>query len=221
MKPSEIISDMYIRFTQIVTSLHALGRELTNYEKVNKILRCLPVFFDAKITTITESKDLNIYYVDNLIGSLITYEQGMNQRNLDACDRKKEKIIALKTHDSETDSPSHSDDDDIALITRQFKKFLRKKHMHHQKWNKSKRNKNPKVSSDVIYFECKKPEHVKAYCPILKAHPNKEKGEEKPKFKNDKRIQKAFWVDITSDSSETEVEEETINLYLMAGDDLH
>jgi len=69
MKPSHSISEIYTRFTQIVTSLHALGRELTNYKKVNKILRCLPSSFDAKITTIIESKDLNIYLIDNLFGA--------------------------------------------------------------------------------------------------------------------------------------------------------
>ncbi|KAL0928628.1 hypothetical protein M5K25_000534 [Dendrobium thyrsiflorum] len=37
------------------------------------------------------------------------------------------------------------------------------------------------------------PENVKSDCPILKAHPSKKKGEEKPKFKKVKaRTQKAF-----------------------------
>jgi len=38
MKPSETISDIYTRFTQIVTSLHPLDREISNSKKVNKIL---------------------------------------------------------------------------------------------------------------------------------------------------------------------------------------
>ncbi|KAI0530902.1 hypothetical protein KFK09_000450 [Dendrobium nobile] len=98
LKPSESISDMYTWFTQIVTSLHALGRELSNYEKVNKILRCLPSSFDAKITVITESKDLNTYSIDNLLGSLIAFKQGVNQRNLNAGEKKKEKTMALKAN---------------------------------------------------------------------------------------------------------------------------
>jgi len=88
VKPSEIISDMYTRFTQVVTSLHALGREISNSEKVNKILRCLPSSYDAKITAITESKDLNIYSIDNLLGSLIAYDQGVSQRQSDAGEKK-------------------------------------------------------------------------------------------------------------------------------------
>ncbi|PKU88069.1 hypothetical protein MA16_Dca025673 [Dendrobium catenatum] len=80
LKPSETISYMYTRFTQIVTSLHALCREISNSKKVNKILICLPSSYDAKITAITESKDLNVYSINNLLGSFIAYEQGVSQR---------------------------------------------------------------------------------------------------------------------------------------------
>ncbi|PKU75212.1 hypothetical protein MA16_Dca015734 [Dendrobium catenatum] len=149
MKSSESIPEMYTRFTQIVTYLHALGRELINYEKVNKILRCLPSFFDAKITAVTESKDLSTYSIDNLYGSLIAYEQGVNQRNLDAGEKKKEKNVALKANDTDFDS-SEFESDDVALITRQFKSFLRKKQKNHQKWNKGKEKKNLKFL--MIWF---------------------------------------------------------------------
>ena len=62
---------------------------------------------------------------------------------------------------------------------------------------------------------------MKADCPLLKSHSSKEKSEEKSKGRKDKKkFQKAFWADSASDSSETEVEEETTNLCLMAGDNL-
>ncbi|PKU75804.1 hypothetical protein MA16_Dca018305 [Dendrobium catenatum] len=49
----------------------------------------------------------------------------------------------------------------------------------------------------------------------------KEKGEEKLKFKRGKRkMQKAFWADITSESSKKDAEEEITNLCLMANDNL-
>ncbi|KAI0516137.1 hypothetical protein KFK09_008809 [Dendrobium nobile] len=220
MKPHESISDMYTRFTQIVTSLHALERELSNFEKVNKILRCLPSSYDAKISVIPESKDSNTYSIDNLLGSLIAYEQGVNQRNLDAGEKKKEKTVALKAHKSDSKS-SGSESDEVAFITRQFKSFVRKKQKHH--WRKGKDYKHSKGSSDVVCYECRKPGHVKANCPILQDHSSKEKekGEEKPKFKKDKkRVQKAFWAESGTDSSETEPEEETTKLCLMGEDHL-
>jgi len=50
----------------------------------------------------------------------------VNQRNLDAGEKKKEKIVALKDNNRHTDS-SGSESNDVALITRQSKSFLRKK----------------------------------------------------------------------------------------------
>ncbi|PKU86817.1 Retrovirus-related Pol polyprotein from transposon TNT 1-94 [Dendrobium catenatum] len=186
MKPSELSFEIYTRFTQIVTSLHALGRELTNYERVNKILRCLPSSFDAKITTIIESKDLNTYSIDNLLGSLIAYEQGVNQRNLDVGVKKMKKTMALKDNNLDTDSSGFKNND-VAFITRQFKSFLRKNNKYHQKWKRGKDSINYKNSSDVVCFEYKKLGHVKADCPTLKKHPSKEKGEEKPIYMKDNK----------------------------------
>lgn len=63
---------MYTRFTQKLTSLYELGRELPNFEKANKILCCIPSAYDAKVTVISESKDLNVYLINNFLGSLIS-----------------------------------------------------------------------------------------------------------------------------------------------------
>ena len=41
MKPSEIISDMYIRFMDVVNGLKVLGKCYTNLKMVNKILKSL------------------------------------------------------------------------------------------------------------------------------------------------------------------------------------
>ncbi|KAI0519727.1 hypothetical protein KFK09_007186 [Dendrobium nobile] len=133
-------------------------------------------------------------------------------------EKKKEKMVALKAHKSDSDS-SGSESDEVAFISRQFRNFLRKKQKHH--WRKGKDNKYSKGSSDVVCYECRKPGHVKADCPILEDHSSKGKGEEKPKFMKDKkRLQKAFWVDSTSDSPEMEPEDETTKLCLMADDHL-
>ncbi|KAI0513432.1 hypothetical protein KFK09_009453 [Dendrobium nobile] len=180
MKPNESISDMYIRFTQIVTSLHAL-----------------------------ESKDLNIYSIDNLLGSLITYEQGVSQRKIDAGEPRKEKNIALKVEDSESEHSQPEDEDDIALMTRQFRSFLKRKQKRRQQWNRDKFNRNGKVSNEVICYECRKPGHIKTDCLKLKTTPSKEKVEEKPMVKKGKKkFQRAFWTDSASDSFETKTEEE-------------
>ncbi|KAI0488426.1 hypothetical protein KFK09_028257 [Dendrobium nobile] len=138
------------------------------------------------------------------------------------CEKKKKKMVALKANDSDTDS-SGSESDDVALIMRQFKSFLRNKHKNNQRWNKGKGSKNFKNFNDIIYFKYWKPGHVKADCPTLKAHSSKKKREEKPNFKKDKnkkRFHKAFRADSTSNSSETEAEKEITNLCLMVDNHL-
>jgi len=128
--------------------------------------------------------------------------------------------VALKAKNRNSDS-SRSESDDIALIIRQFKSIIRKKHKYHQNWRKGKDNKYSKGSSDVVCFECRKPGHVRADCPTLQDHSSKEKGEEKPMFRKDKKkLQKVFWADSASDSTETEPEDETTNLCLMVEDHL-
>ena len=74
MKPSETIGDMYTRFTDVVNGLKGLGKGFSDFELVNKILRSLPKSWDPKITTIQEAKDLNNFPLEELIGSLMTYE---------------------------------------------------------------------------------------------------------------------------------------------------
>ncbi|CAL9106917.1 unnamed protein product [Musa textilis] len=74
MKPSESIGDMYTRFIDIVNGLKALRIGFSNFQLVTKILRSLPKSWDPKVTTIQEANDLKNFSLEELIGSLMTYE---------------------------------------------------------------------------------------------------------------------------------------------------
>ena len=74
MKSKESITDMFTRFTDIVNGLKSLGRSYPNSEQVRKILRSLPKSWEAKVTAIQEAKDLNTLPIEELLGSLMTYE---------------------------------------------------------------------------------------------------------------------------------------------------
>ncbi|PKU73476.1 hypothetical protein MA16_Dca008040 [Dendrobium catenatum] len=80
-----------------------------------------------------------------------------------------------------------SERDDVAFITKQFKSFLRKNNKYHQKWKRGKDSKNYKSSPNIICFEYRKPGYIKADYSTLKNHSSKEKGEEKSKYRNDKK----------------------------------
>ena len=74
MEPTESITSMYIRFTDIVNNLKNLGKVHTDADLCKKILRSLLQTWDSKVTAIQEARDLSTLKVEKLIGSLMTYE---------------------------------------------------------------------------------------------------------------------------------------------------
>ena len=60
---------MYNRFTTIVNNLKGLEKAYDNKELVKKILNSLPKSWEAKVTTIEESKDPNTFPIDELVDS--------------------------------------------------------------------------------------------------------------------------------------------------------
>ena len=80
MEPRETIRDMYTRFTDVINSLKALGKSFSNFELIKKILRSLSKTWDSKVIAIQESKNLNTFLIEELIGSLMTCEMTCNAR---------------------------------------------------------------------------------------------------------------------------------------------
>ena len=73
MKDNETIVEMITRFTDIVNGLKVLGKTYKESQKVMKILRSLPSKWNT-ITAIQEAKDLTKLPLEEIIGSLMTYE---------------------------------------------------------------------------------------------------------------------------------------------------
>ena len=75
------------------------------------------VEFHAKVTAIEESKDLNEIKVQELIGSLQTYE-------LSLLNQRKSKSLALKTINERIEAHDSSDEDvvkkDVAYLAKNF-----------------------------------------------------------------------------------------------------
>ncbi|KAH9762999.1 hypothetical protein KPL70_001024 [Citrus sinensis] len=59
-----------------------IRKTFSNSEKVKKIIRSLPKEWRQKMTAIEEAKDLNVLPIDDLIGSLISYEKDLIQKIL-------------------------------------------------------------------------------------------------------------------------------------------
>ena len=93
-----------------------------------KILRSLPSKWHTKVTAIQEAKDLTKLPMEELIGSLMTYEINLAKKLQEGEDKKK-KSIALKATTKEKEEvyeeKQSEEDEDLALITRKLNKYMR------------------------------------------------------------------------------------------------
>ncbi|GAV85534.1 zf-CCHC domain-containing protein [Cephalotus follicularis] len=134
-------------------------------------------------------------------------------KNHENVEVKKKKSIAFKAskEDSESD-----EDGDVALITSQFKRFLK-----NQKGKKAFKKNFPQDEEsskreEPTCYECKKPGHFKNECPNLK---KKEQFKKKNEYFKKKKAMVATWSDSDPSSSEEESDEEVAHIAYMAIED--
>ncbi|CAL2244806.1 unnamed protein product [Prunus armeniaca] len=120
MDENETFSEFYAKLCVIVNACSGLGEKIPEDRVVKKILRSLPQRFQPKITAIEEIRDLNTLKVQELIGSIQTYE--MKHLPL-----KKSKNVAFKVVNEEDDEHSNEDcsDEELTILTRRFMNFLK------------------------------------------------------------------------------------------------
>jgi len=100
--------------------------------------------------------------LDELIGNLQIYELRRNSQQQE--ETKKDRGIALKVMEEDS---SDFDDEDMAMITRQFKKFFKKTKGNARKKNFSKL-KNTDWEQFSGCFKRGKLDHIVKNCPLLK-----------------------------------------------------
>ena len=74
MSEYESFDSFYSKLNEVVIGKFNLGEKTEDSKIVRKILQSLPESFCTKVTAIEESKDLDDIKVQELIGSLQTYE---------------------------------------------------------------------------------------------------------------------------------------------------
>ena len=117
MSKDESFDSFYSKLNEVVVRKYNLGEKTKDSKIVRKILQSLPKSFRAKVTAIEESKDLDDIKVQELVGSLQTYELSLpNQR--------KSKSLALKTVNERVDVHDSLDDNaiekDVAYFAKNF-----------------------------------------------------------------------------------------------------
>jgi hypothetical protein len=77
MLEDETFGEFYIRISNLRNSMVSLGKKVSNVKLMQKILKSLPKCFRIKIITMEESKGLESMKIEELVGSLQTYEYSL------------------------------------------------------------------------------------------------------------------------------------------------
>ncbi|MQL77239.1 hypothetical protein Taro_009651 [Colocasia esculenta] len=229
MQSDESITQMFSRFTDITNGLAGLGKVYDVPDMVRKILRSLPSSWTPKVTAIEEANDLKLMSLEKLIGSLMAHE--INMERLGESSSRKKRSNALKANEDiseeslDNSESSKDSDDEEAMLSRRLQRILAKKKKFQSRRRFFKKNKDfrkPEVKDskkgEVICYECKKPGHIKADCPMLKKNDHK-KNDNFRKFKKYKKKAMAAASENSSDSdseSSSSSDGEEANLALMA-----
>ncbi|KAL5540704.1 hypothetical protein UlMin_045819 [Ulmus minor] len=196
MEEGEKVADFNAKLIDITNRSCLLGEEYVESKIVRKILRSLPHRFQGKVIAIEESKNVDKIRLEELIGSLETFEMGLGEE-------KKEKVknIAFKSENNSENNDA-MDNEELVFFTRKFKQFL----------NKNKFNKNFSRPSDKMrnnkFSENIKKNQVECYTCGGKGHISKDCANNKGKS------MKATWSDDSDEESEEEeTEEENIQAF--------
>ncbi|KAI3458659.1 hypothetical protein Pfo_015322 [Paulownia fortunei] len=169
----ETIATFNAKLCDIANKAQALGEKYSDFKLMRKALRLLPKRFAYKGTTIEEARDIENMKLDELMGFLQTFELNLNHNR-----RDKGKNVAFQTEVPKSTSEPVDDDDiseSVALLTKNFEKFLRKMNTKPYKPKPSKPSNLQKAkiifnSSDdqkgrrIQYRECEGFGHIQVEC---------------------------------------------------------
>ncbi|GKG14092.1 hypothetical protein Tco_0351052, partial [Tanacetum coccineum] len=165
----ESIDSAFARFNTIITSLKALDEGYSNKNYVRKLLRALYPKWRAKVTAIEESKDLTLLSLDELIQ---IHEMIIEKDSEIVKAKGKRRSLALKAKkesSGEECSTFKSEDEEYAMVVRDFKNFFKRRRRFVRQPKNDK--KTFQRSRDVINdnserkcFRCEDPNHLIGEC---------------------------------------------------------
>ena len=173
MSKDESFDSFYGKLNEVIIGKFNLGENMEDSKIVRKILQSLPESFRAKVTAIEESKDLDEIKIQELIGSLQTYELSLPSQ-------RKSKSLALKTINERVEAQDSSDEDekDVVYLVKNFRKFLKCKKNgkfvkkgkfpnfgKEKKDFKKKDGKDSQSSQEIRCYKCNGHGHLKKECP--------------------------------------------------------
>jgi len=164
MQSEESIADVQKRFTHIVNHLTRLGKEFDREELNIKVLKCLDRSWKPKVTAISESRDLSKLSTAALFGKLMEHELELKRLKEQETVERKPKGLALKASEQSDINEEKEDvehDETINLLTKRFRRFLKKKNRDRNQQKRRYPKPNESNSSNYTCFGCGKIGHIK------------------------------------------------------------
>jgi hypothetical protein len=173
MLEDETFGEFYSKTSDLRNSMVSLRKPISDVKLIQKILRSLPERFRIKVTTIEESKDLEDMKIEELVGSLQTYELSLPPV-------KKLKTIALKASKKKVEASSEDDSEEeekaVTMLAKNFRRLMRDdrfKKKFSEKVKRAPREAEPKEEEKKDprgsrCFECSGFGHIRADCGNLK-----------------------------------------------------
>jgi hypothetical protein len=176
MLEEETFREFYTKISDLRNSMVSLGKQISFVKLIRKLLRSLPEHFRIKVTTIEESNDLDEMKIEELVGSLQTYEYSLppiikaKTISLKASKASKKKSIVYFDEDYDIN------EDAVAMLAKIFKRFMKnnkfKKKFHdrirkapHTTESEEAEKKDPRGPQ---CFECSGFRHIRTECANLK-----------------------------------------------------
>ncbi|CAM8959835.1 unnamed protein product [Rhodiola kirilowii] len=120
MKESETITQYNTRVLELANEASAIGKPIDEERLASKVLRSLPSRFAMKVTAIEEMHDIAKLKLDELMGSLRTYEINHDFQPVEV------KGIALKADMSEDKLDGSCTTEQLAMMAQNFGRMVRK-----------------------------------------------------------------------------------------------
>ncbi|XP_020866428.1 uncharacterized protein LOC110224555 [Arabidopsis lyrata subsp. lyrata] len=167
MEEEETVADFSAKLCDISNESFVLGKVYKDKKLVKKLKRSLPAKFESKISAVEEAHNLDEMAFDEFVGILQAfvlskaYEAKGKMKKVDEVKKEVDIGVALK---------GSSTEDSMAMLSRQFTKYLKRK----GKERKDRIDEELRSSSkNVQCFECKGYGHVRSECTNLQKHKKK------------------------------------------------
>ncbi|KAG7579060.1 Zinc finger CCHC-type [Arabidopsis thaliana x Arabidopsis arenosa] len=175
MQHDSTIADFYKELRDIANESYSLGKEYSEFDMVMKVLTSLPDKFSPKKTAMTESNDVTKMKLEELIGSLQTYEMEMRMQDQNRGLAERAKSLAFLS----TERKSDDENENEVMLTKKIGRYMKKLELlKDNKLSKSSNNyggrdDRSKEKRQVQCHECHGFGHIKAECANLQKRKEK------------------------------------------------